>query len=339
MADKKVEGSTPSTDFALDTQIKSWATNAVLGLAIVFAGWAVYSFIRGQQEKTVGEEWRTFTRFEASIQDRNATPISMEMVSEAVRPWAMLEDANRDFTQGKVDRSALVETESRFASLAKNPAAGVAASGMVNVGIGAPAVASSIGQLAEWEKANPQLLDNPNPDASPRVKLVTDAGTIEIALYKAMAPKHVENFVKLAQEGLYTGTKFHRVSKDLQHVIEGGDPNTKEENVEDWGKAPMAMAFRSRRIASLMCAERSGWCDRLWPSGRRRVPGASSTSSRQIPTQGMAPSQCLAKWSRDSTSSRRSPPWSSPRNGTSEEPADHHARRGYAVTGAGVGSP
>jgi cyclophilin family peptidyl-prolyl cis-trans isomerase len=253
MADKKVEGSTPSTDFALDTQIKSWATNAVLGLAIVFAGWAVYSFIRGQQEKTVGEEWRTFTRFEASIQDRNATPISMEMVSEAVRPWAMLEDANRDFTQGKVDRSALVETESRFASLAKNPAAGVAASGMVNVGIGAPAVASSIGQLAEWEKANPQLLDNPNPDASPRVKLVTDAGTIEIALYKAMAPKHVENFVKLAQEGLYTGTKFHRVSKDLQHVIEGGDPNTKEENVENWGKGAHGdgIPFEKNRLANV----------------------------------------------------------------------------------------
>jgi peptidyl-prolyl cis-trans isomerase B (cyclophilin B) len=65
-------------------------------------------------------------------------------------------------------------------------------------------------------------------DAStnPRVILKTKFGEIEIKLYPDVAPKHVENFMKLAKDGFYNGTIFHRVIPGF--MIQGGDPNTKD---------------------------------------------------------------------------------------------------------------
>lgn len=54
------------------------------------------------------------------------------------------------------------------------------------------------------------------------VTLETDRGTIELELYPQYAPKTVNNFVFLIQEGYYDGVSFHRVIQDF--VIQGGDP-------------------------------------------------------------------------------------------------------------------
>lgn len=51
---------------------------------------------------------------------------------------------------------------------------------------------------------------------------VKDYGDIRIALYPEEAPKTVENFIGLAQEGYYDGVTFHRVIEDF--MIQGGDP-------------------------------------------------------------------------------------------------------------------
>lgn len=45
--------------------------------------------------------------------------------------------------------------------------------------------------------------------------LKTSRGDIELDLYPAVAPKTVENFMKLAKEKFYDGTKFHRVISDF----------------------------------------------------------------------------------------------------------------------------
>ena len=53
-------------------------------------------------------------------------------------------------------------------------------------------------------------------------KMNTDKGTIHINLFADRAPKTVNNFVFLAQDGFFDGLKFHRVINDF--MIQGGDP-------------------------------------------------------------------------------------------------------------------
>lgn len=57
-------------------------------------------------------------------------------------------------------------------------------------------------------------------------------GVIKIELYSNIAPKMVERFKTLANEGFYNGSTFHRVSPI---VIQGGDPNSKDGDTSDDG--------------------------------------------------------------------------------------------------------
>ena len=54
----------------------------------------------------------------------------------------------------------------------------------------------------------------------------TSAGTFVIDLTPDVAPNHVAYFTKLAQEGAYDGTIFHRVVK--YGMVQGGDPISKD---------------------------------------------------------------------------------------------------------------
>jgi cyclophilin family peptidyl-prolyl cis-trans isomerase len=68
----------------------------------------------------------------------------------------------------------------------------------------------------------------------PTATISTSMGNITVALYKNDAPKTVENFLTLAGQGFYDGTKFHRVIKGF--MIQGGDPNSKDDTLVDrWG--------------------------------------------------------------------------------------------------------
>ena len=57
-----------------------------------------------------------------------------------------------------------------------------------------------------------------------KVKIQTMLGDIVVRLYDE-TPIHRANFLKLAKEGYYDGTLFHRVIKDF--MIQGGDPDSK----------------------------------------------------------------------------------------------------------------
>jgi peptidyl-prolyl cis-trans isomerase B (cyclophilin B) len=63
--------------------------------------------------------------------------------------------------------------------------------------------------------------------------LETNYGTMVLEFFPKDAPGHVENFKKLARQGFYDGTKFHRIVKGF--MIQGGDPNTKGPNADSYG--------------------------------------------------------------------------------------------------------
>lgn len=63
--------------------------------------------------------------------------------------------------------------------------------------------------------------------------LHTNKGNITIE-FNTSTPKTVENFKKLAKEGFYDGTKFHRVIKGF--MSQGGDPFSKDDSKSAmWG--------------------------------------------------------------------------------------------------------
>lgn len=72
------------------------------------------------------------------------------------------------------------------------------------------------------EQSNPQDSEPIEVSDHPVATIETSMGTIVVTLDHTAAPKTVENFVKLSNEGFYNGLKFHRVIPHF--VIQGGDP-------------------------------------------------------------------------------------------------------------------
>jgi len=71
----------------------------------------------------------------------------------------------------------------------------------------------------QWSSPPEMQIDT---DRDYRVTLKTGAGDIVAELYPRHAPRTVNNFVFLAQEGFFDDTTFHRVVPSF--VIQGGDP-------------------------------------------------------------------------------------------------------------------
>jgi peptidyl-prolyl cis-trans isomerase B (cyclophilin B) len=61
-----------------------------------------------------------------------------------------------------------------------------------------------------------------DPTKTYRATIETTRGSIVCELYAKDAPKTVNNFVFLARDKFYDGTRFHRVIEDF--MIQGGDP-------------------------------------------------------------------------------------------------------------------
>ncbi|HYZ84774.1 MAG TPA: peptidylprolyl isomerase [Bryobacteraceae bacterium] len=75
---------------------------------------------------------------------------------------------------------------------------------------------------------------SPAPEESEAV-ITTDLGTIRFEFAPDKAPKHVAQFIKLAQQGYYDGSGFHRVFAN--GIIQGGDPLLKKPSTPKklWG--------------------------------------------------------------------------------------------------------
>ena len=57
----------------------------------------------------------------------------------------------------------------------------------------------------------------------PKAVISTSHGEMTVELWNDVAPKHVENFLKLGREGFYDNLKFHRILPEF--VIQGGCPH------------------------------------------------------------------------------------------------------------------
>lgn len=75
--------------------------------------------------------------------------------------------------------------------------------------------------LLQTSDAMPQL--DPIQSGDQVATITTSKGDVVIKLCPEQAPKAVENFVTLAEEGYYDGLTFHRVINNF--MIQGGDPN------------------------------------------------------------------------------------------------------------------
>ncbi len=85
--------------------------------------------------------------------------------------------------------------------------------------------------------------------ATKQAIIKTSMGDITVKFYDTDAPKTVANFEKLAKEGFYNGTRFHRVIKGF--MIQGGDPLSKDDaQAGRWGTGGPGYKFEDEIVAS-----------------------------------------------------------------------------------------
>ncbi len=97
--------------------------------------------------------------------------------------------------------------------------------------------------------ANPGTITNDNKKIM-QATLHTNQGDITIEFTSdGSTPNTVANFIKLAQEGFYNGTKFHRVIKGF--MVQGGDPLTKDDSMAArWGTGGPGYQFADELTAN-----------------------------------------------------------------------------------------
>jgi peptidyl-prolyl cis-trans isomerase B (cyclophilin B) len=71
----------------------------------------------------------------------------------------------------------------------------------------------------QWSSAPEMTID---PENNYQAKIETNKGNITLDLFPKFAPKTVNNFVFLANQGFYDDVTFHRVISNF--MIQGGDP-------------------------------------------------------------------------------------------------------------------
>ena len=127
--------------------------------------------------------------------------------------------------------------------------------GIVVVALGAfffmgtekPSTQEEIGTIKS--STNDQYSMEATSTENKHVVFKTNKGDIELELFTAQMPITTGNFLKLAGEGFYNGTKFHRVIEDF--MIQGGDPNSKGDDASDYGTGGPGYTIEDEFVAGL----------------------------------------------------------------------------------------
>lgn len=103
----------------------------------------------------------------------------------------------------------------------------------------------------ENEKQNTNLSQDQElkSEANPKATLKTTKGDIVLELYMDKMPITAGNFLKLAKDGFYNGTKFHRVIDGF--MIQGGDPNSKGDDTSTYGTGGPGYAIKDEFVEGL----------------------------------------------------------------------------------------
>lgn len=100
----------------------------------------------------------------------------------------------------------------------------------------------AVASIVFWYSGGRKVIAPEKKIVEKTATIKTSIGNIKLKLYPEVAPKTVENFIKLAKEGFYNETKFHRVIPDF--MIQGGDPLSKDESKKDlWGTGDPGYKF------------------------------------------------------------------------------------------------
>ena len=97
------------------------------------------------------------------------------------------------------------------------------------------AAATALSQNATaTASTSPSMTPSPSSPAKEVAVIKTSEGEMVAEFWSEVAPNTVENFKKLARQGFYDGTAFHRIIKGF--MAQGGDPLTKDPTKESrWG--------------------------------------------------------------------------------------------------------
>lgn len=98
------------------------------------------------------------------------------------------------------------------------------------------------------KSTNKKMELNIEPPLHCQVLVETEFGNMLIQLSDA-TPLHRDNFIKLVESGFYDGLAFHRVIKNF--MIQGGDPNSKEENGQNLGSGGPGYTIPAEFVDSL----------------------------------------------------------------------------------------
>lgn len=97
-------------------------------------------------------------------------------------------------------------------------------------------------QMNNEEQQNQIQLEDLAKEYS-RAVMKTNLGDITFEFYASESPLTVNNFLNLAKDGFYDGTKFHRVIDDF--MIQGGDPLSKDDSQKNsWGAGGPGYKFQ-----------------------------------------------------------------------------------------------